>query len=87
MFLCYHGLGQYDNRNRALRQLMDTANDEDRCGLRTYHSYNIAGHCMLISGYVELAREMFLRSAQFTHRMRPPVLDKYNDAYKYVSLM
>ena len=27
MFLCYHGLGQYDDRNRALRHLVDTVND------------------------------------------------------------
>ena len=41
---------QYDNRDRALRQLMDTVNDRERCGLFRYHSYNIAGHCMLIAG-------------------------------------
>ena len=87
MFLCYHGLGQYDNRDRALRQLVDIANDIERCGIFKVHSYNIAGHCMLKSGYVEMAREMFLRSAQFTHRMQPPVLDKYNASYKYLSLM
>ena len=87
MFLCYHGLGQYDNRDRALRQLVDTVTDRERCSALRHHSYNIAGHGMLMAGYVEMARVMFQRSAQFTHRMRPPVLDKYNTAYKYLSLM
>ena len=87
MFLCYHGLGQYAIRDRLLRQLVDTVNDIERCGLFRHHSYNIAGHCMLIAGYVEMAREMFLRSAQFTQRTPRAVLDKYNAAYKYLSLM
>ena len=87
MFLCYHGLGQYDNRDRALRQLVDTVNDRERCCLLRYHSYNIAGHCMLIAGYVEMARSMFLKSVNFTHRLRLSLLDKYNAAYRYLSLM
>ena len=85
MFLCYHGLGQYDNRNRALRQLVDTANDDERCGLRRHYSYNIAGHCLLIAGYVEMARDMFLESARFTQQN--PVLDQYNAVYRYLSFM
>ena len=84
MFLCYHGLGQYDNRDRALRQLVDTANDTERCGVALHHSYNIAGHCLLMAGNVDMARDMFLESVRFTH---PSVLDKYNAAYKYLSLM
>ena len=53
-----------------------------------HHSYNIAGHCMLMAGYVEMARDMFLKSAQFTHNPRIScVFDKYNAAYKYLSLM
>ena len=85
MFLCYNGLGQYDNKDRALRQLVDTANDRERLGVFRHHSYNIAGHCMLMAGYVEMARDMFLRSVRFTHRA--PFIDKYNAAYKYLSLM
>ena len=85
MFLCYHGLGQYDNRDRALRQLVDTVSDEERCGVFTDYSYNIAGHCLLMVGDVDLARDMFLRSAQFTQLSRAS--DKYNAAYKYLSLM
>ena len=87
MFLCYHGLGQYDNRDHALRQLVDTVNDKERCSLWRNHSYNIAGHCMLMAGYVEIARKMFLKSAQLTHSLRTTVGDKYNAAYKYLSLM
>ena len=82
MFMCYHGLGQYDDRDRALRQLVDTVSDNERCGVRRYHSYNIAGHCLLMAGYVEMAWDMFLESARFT---RPSsVLDKYNAVYKYL---
>ena len=87
MFLCYHGLGRYDDRDRALRQLFYTVNDRERCCTLRHHSYNIAGHCMLMAGYVEMARNMFLESAQFTHTLRTTVADKYNAAYKYLSLM
>ena len=85
MFLCYHGLGQYDNRDRALRQLVDTVNDRERCSVFRHHSYNIAGHCMLMAGYLDMARNMFLESAQLTQQY--PVFDKYNAVYKYLSLM
>ena len=68
-----------------LRQLVDAVNDKERCGVLRHHSYNIAGHCMLMAGYVEMARDMFLKSAQFTQLL--PVHDKYNAVYKYLSLM
>ena len=68
MFLCYHGLGHYDDRGRALRQLVDTAKDPERRGPRIYHYYNIAGHCLLIVGHTEIAREVFLESVHFTHQ-------------------
>ena len=85
VFLCYNGLGQNDDRDRALRQLVDTVNDDEMCGLRRHHSFNIAGHCMLMAGYE--ARGLFEKSAQFTHTLRSRVFDKYNAAYKYLSLM
>ena len=66
MFLNYCGLRQYDNRDRALRQLIDVVNNPEQCGLFRYHSYNIAGHCLLSVGETELAQEMFLRSYQLT---------------------
>ena len=88
MFLCYHRLGQYDKRNSALRQLVDTVTDRERRGLYLHHSLNIAGHCMLMAGYMEMARDMFLISAQFTNSVpRSRAFDKYNAAYKYLSLM
>ena len=87
MFLCYHGLGQYDNRDSALRQLSDIPYDKERCGAFKCHAFNIAGHCLLLAGYVELARNMFLESARNTHSLPLPVGDKYNAAYIYLSCM
>ena len=87
MFLCYHGLGQYDNRDRALCQLVDIANDKERRGVLRYHSYNIAGHCLLMAGYPGMARDMFIKSTQYTDSPINTVFDKYNAAYKYLSLM
>ena len=85
MFLCYHGLGQYDNRDRALNQLVDTVNDPQRRGNICHHSYNIAGHCMLIAGHAEIARESFLESAHLTHQIHP-IINKHNAAHYYLSL-
>ena len=85
IFLCYHGLGQYDNRDCALRQLVDTVNDRERRGLLEYHSYNIAGHCLLMAGNVEMARHMLLESVRYTQFR--PVLDKFNAAHTHLSLM
>ena len=47
MFLNYCGLRQYDNRDRALRQLIDVVNNPEQHGICLYHSHNIAGHCLL----------------------------------------
>ena len=82
MVLCYHGLGQYDSRHRALRQLVDTVNDEERCCVVRNNSYNIAGHCMLMAGHVEMAKRIFLLSVKMTHMLPSPAYDKYNSAYK-----
>ena len=88
MFLCYHGLGQYDNRNRVLPQLVDTVDDEERRSVFIEQSCNITGHCFLLAGNMEMARHMFLASARYTHsHHRSHVHDKYNAAYKYLSLM
>ena len=87
MFLCYHGLGQYDNRDRALHQLAETVQGEERCSLYKFYSLNIAGHCMLMAGYVEMGRYMFLRSARLTHKQKCKAWDKYNAAYAYLSYM
>ena len=66
MFLNYHTLGQYENRDRALRQLIETINNPEQCGDCRYHSYNIAGYCLLYIGRYQQARDMFIRSYQFT---------------------
>ena len=87
MFLCYHGLNQHDDRDRALHQLIDCLTDYERCGVFKHHSYNIAGHCMLLVGNVETARNMFLESAQDTQIPVCPAFNKYNAAYKYLSLL
>ena len=59
MFLCYHELGQYENRNRVLRQLIEIVNNREQCGSRRDFSYNIAGHCLLVTGQIDRARDMF----------------------------
>ena len=66
MFLNYNALCQYDTRDRALRQLIEAVNNPEQCGLVRYHSYNIAGHCLLYMGLYEQARDMFIRSYKFT---------------------
>ena len=45
MFLCYHELRQYGDRNRALRLLLDVVNNPEQHGV-PHHSFNIAGHCL-----------------------------------------
>ena len=86
MFQCYHGVRQYDNRDHALRQLLDTLYDGRRCSIMLPHSCNIAGHCLLVAGYTEKARDMFLTSARLTY-LASPFIDKYNSAYHYLSCM
>ena len=76
MFLCHHELHQYDDRDRALRLLVDTLYNPEQSG-QPYHSLNIAGHCLLLAGRRDRAREMFLRSYQSTQG-RPQ--HKYNSA-------
>ena len=84
MFLCHHELHQYDDRDRALRLLADTVNDPEQrgCGCEYHHSLNIAGHCLLLAGRRDRAREMFILSYQSTQR-RPPY-NKYNAAILYL---
>ena len=72
MFLNYHALHQYENRDRALCQLIEAVNNPEQCGVLRYHSYNIAGYCLLYMGLYEQARDMFIRSYQFTS-ICPPI--------------
>ena len=85
MFLCYHELRQYRDRDRALRLLLDVVNNPEQHGVLTYHSYNIAGHCLLLAGQRDRAREIIIRSYQFT-QVNPP-LDKYNSALYYLQMI
>ena len=84
MFLCHHELHQYDDRDRALRLLVDTVyNPEQRgCGCQYHHAFNIAGNCLLLAGRRDLAREIFILSYQAT-QTHPP-LNKYNSALLYL---
>ena len=85
MFLCYHELGQYDNRHRALAQLIEVVHNREQCGRFRHHAYNIAGHCLLVTLERDRARYMFNRSRQFTRRSFNPVMEKYNSANWYNS--
>ena len=85
MFLNYHALRQYENRDRALQQLIETVNNTEQCGDFGYHSFNIAGHCLLSIGLHEQARDMFIRSYQFTCDMKP--LDRFNSARHYLQCL
>ena len=82
MFLCYHELRQYGDRDRALRLLVDVVNNLDQCGTFFYRSYNIAGHCLLLAGQRDRARKMFISSNKLA-QMVPPH-DKYNPALHYL---
>ena len=86
MFLCYHELGQFENRDRALCKLLDTINDHRRCSVMRHISYNIAGNCFLMVENSEMARELFVKSVQFTQQISPFV-DLYNSAHHYLSNM
>ena len=81
-FLCYHRMHQYDSRDRALQQLIEVANNEEQCGNILHHSLNIAGHCLLLAGRRNHARDIFRRSYLIT-QMVPPY-DKFNSALWYL---
>ena len=83
-FLCYHKLHQYENRDRALRQLVVVANNDKQKEEFRHHSYNIAGHCLLIAGEIDQAREMFLHSYEYTLSLQNPVYEKLNSALWYL---
>ena len=82
MFLCHHELHQYDDKDRALRLLVDTVYNPEQCGGMPHHPLNIAGHCLLLAGRTDRAREMFTLSYQATQTVPP--LHKYNSAFLYL---
>ena len=68
-FHCYHELGQYDQRHNAIHQLIHAiVKDGPSYDSSYYHSFNIAGHCLLINGEIDFARQMFISSNQLTER-------------------
>ena len=81
MFLCHHELHQFDDRDRALRLLVDTVYNPEQRGM-PYHSLNIAGHCLLLAGRRDRAREMFILCYQATQAVPP--YHKYNSALLYL---
>ena len=83
-FLCYHELGQYDNRDRELRQLIDVVYKE-QCGERRDFSYNIAGHCLLVAGETDRARAMFNSSLMFRMIYVQPLEGNDNSANWYLT--
>ena len=85
MFLIYHALRQYENRDRALWQLIEAVHNREQCGRLRYHSYNIAGHCLLYMGLYEQARDMFTRSYQYTSNSPP--YDHFNSAQIYLQCL
>ena len=70
---------QYEDRERSLRQLVDVANNQEQSGIMRQHSYNVAGHCLLIADQKNRARDMFNKSYQFTAKDLKPFA-KYNSA-------
>ena len=63
MFLCYHELRQYGDRDCALRLLVDVVNNPEQCGAFRRHSNNIAGHCLLLAGQRDLIIPVYKRKS------------------------
>ena len=80
-FLCYHRMQQYDNRDRALQQLIEVASNTEQYGF-PWFSLNIAGHCLLLIGRPDQARDMFYKSLLYTQMFSP--LDRYTSALWYL---
>ena len=86
-FLSYHGLRQYENRNNALRELVDVAETPKQCNCACTRSraYNIAGHCLLFVGETVRAKEMFLKSCEINMKCKEVRTgNKYNSALHYL---
>ena len=72
-FHCYHELGQYENRDNALQKLVDFVNSSHFSQYENglyHHVYSITGHCLLVVGKIDQAREMFLRSNHLTQNVK-----------------
>ena len=82
MFLCYHELHQYNERNRTLDELVNVAKDPIQCHDSQDHCLNIAGHCLYLAGIPDGALDKFMRSLQTG--LVNPVDGKYNSAIHYI---
>ena len=82
LFLCYHELRQYDRRDSALRQLVDSTNNPEQLSDIPHSSFNIAGFCLLLARQKSEARDMFTTSYVLTE-WNPPH-NKYNSAKWYL---
>ena len=72
-FLCYFDLHQYENRDRALEQLVDfekTAAERVTDG-ESFSDLNIAGHCLLLAGKIAESRDMFYLSYALVQQFLP----------------
>ena len=86
-FQCHHELGQYDDRDNALRLLLDFVNNDAHYDTTNYYdhqSYNIAGHCLLIAGKIGQARAMFKRSNEMAKLHRAPSTNEGTAASWYL---
>ena len=81
-FLCFHLLGQHDNRDGSLRQLTELVNHLSQRKISGFIVFNIAGHCLLITGRRDEARKMFIRSRRLTSPY--PGINKTNSANWYI---
>ena len=85
IFLNYYGLHQYDDTDRAIRQLIDKVKNRELCGILGHHSLNIVGHCFLLLGLYEQARYMFLMSYEYTTNI--PGHHRHNSARYYLQCL
>ena len=86
-FLCYFDLHQYENRDRALEQLVDFAKHTAE-RIKDSHStsdLSIAGHCLLLAGQIAEARDMFCWSYALVQQFRPD-LQELNSARWYLHI-
>ena len=79
-FLCYHKMRQYDNRERALQQLIEVVLNREQFG-KPWASWSIAGHCLLMTGRRVQARDMFYRSYRATQNTQ---YERLNSAIWYL---
>ena len=89
MFLCYHELRQYTERDRALDHLIEVAIDPFQHDPLPFVSLNIAGHCLLMAGKTREARIAFSFSRDLTNSClgTPPNDYKCNSAPHYLHMI